>query len=486
MKKYSISNIKSFSNSGEIEIAPITLFVGPNSCGKSSLIRFPAVLAQSVQNGQLVLNGDNVDYGFIKDIIHNNSGNTVSYSVTFDIKDIDAIAFTKADALENINSITYEVDLFIENDIAKTKNAKIYLNKDVAVEFVENNEKYIINLFKSISNNSIEKCNHTIELGYPSRYRFGIPRYRRKDIQEHFFDINNLDYDEKYFKFFTILEFFYNQGETNQIHQMAEKLGVDIDIPEDDLKIICDYTNMFELINDLINSANKYFLSLHYIGPFRVAPSRLYRLYEKNGFNVGPNGENAIGILLRENNLEINKLITKWIRRTMGYSLFTQDLHNGYSQVMLRNEKGVETNIPDVGFGLSQIAPILIQTIFSSRKEKTPNLILVEQPELHLHPAAQAQLADFFAESVLEAKGNVSVILETHSEHLIKKLQVLISNPSSPLTSDMVKIYYVNKIDDESSVKEMKLTPNGQFENEWPTGFFDQAYKLSLELLKNI
>lgn len=111
--------------------------------------------------------------------------------------------------------------------------------------------------------------------------------------------------------------------------------------------------------------------------------------------------------------------------------------------------------------------------------------LYIEQPELHLHPAAQAELADIFVKCVMENPGK-TLVIETHSEHLIRKLQVLIADRNCPFTEDDICIYYVDKNDDGiASVREMELLSNGKFKSKWPTGFFDKAYELSMALLKN-
>lgn len=109
---------------------------------------------------------------------------------------------------------------------------------------------------------------------------------------------------------------------------------------------------------------------------------------------------------------------------------------------------------------------------------------IIEQPELHLHPAAQAELADLFT-ACINGNKNRKLLIETHSEHFIRKLQVLIADKNSNITADDIAIYYVDKNDNgEAFIDKLNILPNGQFENEWPTGFFDKAFELTMELIK--
>jgi predicted ATPase len=112
--------------------------------------------------------------------------------------------------------------------------------------------------------------------------------------------------------------------------------------------------------------------------------------------------------------------------------------------------------------------------------------VIFEQPEIHLHPAAQAQLADLFVEYINDKNGAVNrILIETHSEYLIRKLQVLVADPDKKISDDQVAIYYVDKDEKgDSYVEKMKLCENGQFEKAWPTGFFDKSYELTKMLME--
>ena len=143
-----------------------------------------------------------------------------------------------------------------------------------------------------------------------------------------------------------------------------------------------------------------------------------------------------------------------------------------------------------MGYGISQVLPIICELALISRAGKRKNysavndILLVEQPELHLHPAAQANLAELFAMCVTSNE-NARIVIETHSEHLISKLQVMIADKDCKLTNDMVQILYVDQNEEKDAfIEEMVIKENGKFAKEWPTGFFDQGYNLAYELLK--
>ena len=232
---------------------------------------------------------------------------------------------------------------------------------------------------------------------------------------------------------------------------------------------------------------------LSYIGPFRQNPERVYRDEQFRTDKVGVKGENVSTVLYRDyqkNNQLIDR-ISQWTQDTMGYRLLLEEISNGLFNIVLEDASGIRSNLIDVGYGISQILPIIAQVLVENEKKQvyyvdtasTDDLILVEQPELHLHPAAQSELARLFVEGAMV--GNKKMLIETHSEHFIRKLQVLIADKECKITNSDVAIYYVEKGPDGSAyINEMKIMPNGKFEKKWPEGFFDKAHELSMELFQ--
>jgi predicted ATPase len=122
----------------------------------------------------------------------------------------------------------------------------------------------------------------------------------------------------------------------------------------------------------------------------------------------------------------------------------------------------------DVGFGFTQIMPVIVQGVVSRA-----DVICVEQPEIHLHPRLQAELTDFLIDT---AKNNRNQwIIETHSELLVRRLQRRIREGSLDL--DQVSVLYVDPISSQSSrIMELRLDEAGEFIDEWPEGFFDEGF----------
>jgi AAA domain, putative AbiEii toxin, Type IV TA system len=133
----------------------------------------------------------------------------------------------------------------------------------------------------------------------------------------------------------------------------------------------------------------------------------------------------------------------------------------------------------DVGIGVSQVLPVLVAAFASQGK-----ILAMEQPEIHLHPALQAELGDVFIESALGVRGN-TFILETHSEYLILRLLRRIRETTdgelppdlTPIRPEHVAVLYVLPDNDGAKVVEIPIRPDGEFGERWPQGFFAERAK---------
>ena len=119
--------------------------------------------------------------------------------------------------------------------------------------------------------------------------------------------------------------------------------------------------------------------------------------------------------------------------------------------------------ITDVGFGVSQILPVLVLCYYLPKG----SVILLEQPEIHLHPSVQAMLADVFIEVVI--KRNIQIILESHSEHFLRRLQRRIAE--SKISSDKTALYFCKIGKSASEIEKLEVDLFGNIQN-WPLGFF--------------
>ncbi len=131
-------------------------------------------------------------------------------------------------------------------------------------------------------------------------------------------------------------------------------------------------------------------------------------------------------------------------------------------------DRRVAVSLQDVGYGVSQVIPVLA-TAYAAEN----TIILIEQPEIHLHPALQAELADVFIESATGEQEN-TFVLETHSEHLI--LRLLRRIREGALQPDDVAVLFVEPTPAGSQVRHLAIDEDGDFIDEWPGGFFEESF----------
>lgn len=140
-----------------------------------------------------------------------------------------------------------------------------------------------------------------------------------------------------------------------------------------------------------------------------------------------------------------------------------------YEVLVKTTQKGTEVKITDVGVGVSQVLPALVQAFYCP-----PNsTVWMEQPEIHLHPQVQAELADVFITAVQVrengAPRNVQLVIESHSEHFLNRLQRRIADET--IEAEDVAIYFASRKVDETVLEPLRLNQYGDIEN-WPENFF--------------
>jgi predicted ATPase len=222
-----------------------------------------------------------------------------------------------------------------------------------------------------------------------------------------------------------------------------------------------------DVIYDAYISSNQ----LHYLGPLRSHPKRAYVWTGTLPLRDSPSGEHTVGILIasaKDEDRTVLSEVSNWLSKL--------GLVNQFQIVALdRDERFFETSVSvgqtpssllDVGFGVSQVLPVITSLFFVP----VGSIVLLEQPELHLHPRAQAVLADLFLH-VAEAR-NLQLIIESHSEHLLRRIQRRIAEPEYAFaTPDNIKAYFCDKGDNGSTIQQVEIDAYGQI-NNWPQDFF--------------
>lgn len=146
-------------------------------------------------------------------------------------------------------------------------------------------------------------------------------------------------------------------------------------------------------------------------------------------------------------------------------SLTINKLRGGRYEVRVKTDKfGAWASLADVGFGLSQFLPVLVADL----QLPEDSTVMIAQPEIHLHPSAQAQLADYFIRQIHNNKKNY--FIETHSEYILNRLRAAIVKGT--LTPASLKVFSFENRGKDVDIHEIKFTKDGRILNA-PQGFFD-------------
>lgn len=221
-------------------------------------------------------------------------------------------------------------------------------------------------------------------------------------------------------------------------------------------------------------------IKVDYIGPFRLIPPRTYFLDGRSTHDkIGVFGENAYNILGHSAYAEdsVLRLVSDWFSNNFdGWLLDVKKNSHPILELIVRQTQkhsDFDVNLADVGQGMSQALPIIVRAFMPGAND----IIVVEQPELHLHQAVHGNIAELFVNSTLNT--NNSYIIETHSENFILRLRKLVA--AGRLSEDNVIVYSIEHTEDGTEVREINLRKDGEVDY-WPEGVFSE----SLEEMKAI
>lgn len=449
-----INNFRAFNNTC-LNISKTNILIGENSGGKTSLIKLLLLLKQSMEtpskDKKINVNGHILDLGNFDTFINKNSEDK-SFNVEFDINSEDYLNFYVPFVKEDKEQLSD----FIEK-------CKHFIGDSVKLSFVFKKEE-----------NAFFSNNITI-----SSKNIGTIKYNIKIEENHFSSISDVPAD--------IIINHVEHGEiiiSNKLQIHGFMLLVDPDNIikyEEDNKL----ENFLEEMAFLLISQN-YISSvlgnIHYINPIKFNPTRII-LERDSVFNGRINNfEGLVNALYSLNESREEKSIN-----------ILNDFHSAIQELGIAEEIKLETNssmpvselkvkkagtwnsIVDVGYGVGLQVPILLQAIICNYN-KSIHTLIIEQPEIHLHPALHSKFIDI----LIKYSGETKLIIETHSEHIIRKLQVLVKDEL--IDTNETNIYYFKNETGSFDITEHKILEDGHLEPPFPKGFYDNSYELSKEL----
>ena len=513
IKSFRISNFKSFGSLQSARLAPLTLIYGQNSSGKSSIIQSLLLLKQSIdpdynRTSRLVFRGDLIDLGSYISCVHSHEpkrnlllgfdidrhrrsnssarrgrfmGPTRPFSVDLEFEGVKQLG-TKARKLTASKLVREDIRLAPANSKRTFSGAlpSLYLSLVADKEFqpkVGIGQAFISDpdsVFRIADSESIDSyANYICARDESSRRNRQAHGKSTSDSRKH---LPKLDKSERTINFGevkTMLE----KGRLYQFGLLPALFMLD---DKDDFKFSARHNELqvrYGAPTMVINGLVDVFNSLSYLGPLRTPPARHYVISDIPGDTVGSSGEFMPGIITQRN---LDKEISIWFERLkIPYRVKTTQLGNEITGQMitinlvdLRSK--VEVGPSDVGFGIGQLLPIIVEgLVFDDR------VICVEQPEIHLHPRLQAELADFLIDTSTRKddsnRAGNQWIVETHSEALI--LRVLRRIRQGKISPDDVSVVYVESTEDgEAKIHDLPISQDGEFIKEWPDGFFEEDF----------
>lgn len=437
-----IKNFKAWKDTGPIRLAPLTVIFGANSAGKSSLGHLLLALqqtARSTDRKRALHLGDGsslIDLGTFTDCLHGHAlDKTLAFELGWELpKPLEVLDPLQATSRYQGDHMRLAVELVAGKAAQPEVQALAY-----ALSMREKNGRDGKDVL-DVELRRDDKRKFTLS---SQSYSFKMADGRKWPLEE----------PEKFYRLSDISRArFKNAG------------------------FLADFALSTEEMLD----------SLSYLGPLRNHPQRIYQWSGETPSNVGQMGEHAVAALLAADSdgrklnrhaglhtKQFAEFIAAWLK-DLGviHDFAVQAVANGrkeYEVLIKTHAKAPQVKITDVGFGVSQVLPALVQAFYCPPH----STVWMEQPEIHLHPQVQAELADVFI-SATQAREDgkerhVQLIVESHSEHFLNRLQLRMAEGA--IEPQDVAVYFCRREGSTTELEALSLNMFGEIEN-WPEHFF--------------
>ena len=431
-----LENFKSWQDTGNITLRPITGFFGANSSGKSGLIHALLLLKQTADSADrgIVFNfggaGARKDLGDFESVVHGHETGR-ALGISLDWRTGKPIRIT---------------DTYARREVVRSE--------DVGFQVVTR-----MGGAGAGEQPVVEKMSFHV-----GDSEFGL----------------HLAYDEKYpydlFTENTGFKFVRYQGRRWGFDSPVKCYG----FPD----TVRAYYQNAGFLTDLEFALERKLQNVYYLGPLRAFPQRVYTWSGGQPLDMGEAGEAVVDALLaarqqdlkispgyRMRRLPLEKYIARWLQKLgLIHRFRVVPVAEGsrYFEVRVqKSPRAPEVLITDVGFGVSQILPVLVLCFYVPEG----STVILEQPEIHLQPSVQAGLADVFIDAW--DKRNVQILLESHSEHLLRRLQRRVAEEA--ISQDDVGLYFCKEDGGASRLDTLEVDQFGNISN-WPQDFFGDQF----------
>lgn len=529
MFQFGVRNLRRLKDLPAFEIRPITILVGRNSSGKSTYLRSLPLLRQSMitrTSSPILWYGDSVDFGsFDKSVFDSDAAKNIVFNFgideihttkhygfddpfpfiirKFDFSDVkleisikkhnDGTRISFLSMSESSNKVKYDAVIGEDQSVTSLKidgheMSSIFLDEEIVIsegsvlptaEFRPRNpseEKLtdplrrsptylsIRNELTRILKPRLDKRTTEDTLRRLETSLFTIGTVTKESIKSEFGDNTNRSWMK-------IINDICGADRHNNFQVIR--------------RILLTFT-FITILNAASNALRNIISSSLYIGPARARSERYYRYQDLAVSEIDPDGKNFAMFL---NSLPAARIhdFSNWVKSIFGYGV-TVSKESGHISINLTSDIG-EVNIVDTGYGVSQILPVLGQIWWASNRPRqsvprtmrsafAPPIISIEQPELHLHPAHQALLADTLVRSYRPKNNDLGknflmhFMVETHSEALVNRLGELISDGKLEPDDVHILVFEPDESDPKATVVRVAKFDEKGFLLNWPYGFF--------------
>lgn len=438
-----------------MRLAPITGLFGANSSGKSSILQFLILLKQTVSSPDraVVLNlgggeRDYIDFGTFSDIAHQSAESTTDASLKWSLS----------------WSLPFLLPIRLKPDNGDERASFYVTDMGFSAEVHEYMSNPIYRKNQAISSLFLQVDHFTYEFRKDELTKY-VVGMKRQDSNEYMIQFPANDTSGEIKSYPTSAKPIKCYGFPYHYSQYIREINYDL-LPW--------FGQVF----------GDQFDRIYYLGPLRAAPKREYIWRGSSPSGVGSIGEATVEAILasrsreylevlpENSNFSVEERIAFWLQKLELIHAFAIEEvipdSRRYAVQVQHTPDSPKVSLADVGFGVSQVLPVLTLCYYVPEG----STIIFEQPEIHLHPRIQAGLADVFIEVAQER--NVQILLESHSEHLLARLQRRMAENGvrrEGIPSDKVALYFCEREDTEARLKPLVLDEYGYISN-WPKDFF--------------